>query len=197
VPHHTFLSLSDPDSSDDNDEMARTKMMVKATGHGRGTRMTKNNRPPQPPDNPNDPSNPEDNTLDNNTSLMGSKSNNSGGGGSGGGDGDGGYGDDNDPNYNFNEGQWSEMVDLFVSQGFSLATERHMLRDKQIDQVEVFSKLMNAHCMNIVKNPQQVPIPGPGSQTKFLTVSNAALNKFQMVVFAAKHGKQTSRSCLI
>ena len=53
---------------------------------------------------------------------------------------------------------------------------------------------MNARCTNIVKNTQQVPIPGPGPQTKFLTVSDAVLNKFQLAVYAAKHGKQTSHA---
>ena len=69
-----------------------------------------------------------------------------------------------------------------------------MVRDEQIDQVEVLTKLTNARCTNVVKNTRRVPIPGPGPWTKFLTVSDAALDKFQMAVYAAKHGKQTSRA---
>jgi hypothetical protein len=81
------------------------------------------------------------------------------------------------------------MVDLFVSLGFSLAAARHVVQDKQIDQVEILSKLTNACCMNVVKNTQRVPIPGPGPRTKFLTVSDMVLIKFQMAVYAAKHGQ--------
>ena len=49
-------------------------------------------------------------------------------------------------------------------------------------------------CTNVVKNTHQVPILGPGPQTKFLTVSDAALDKFQMAVYAAKHRKRTSHT---
>ncbi len=61
-------------------------------------------------------------------------------------------GDDDDPDYNFNEGQWSKMVDLFISLSFSLAATGHVVQDEEIDQVEVLSELMNARCTNVVKN---------------------------------------------
>jgi hypothetical protein len=125
--------------------------------------------------------------LDDNESLIPSDSNNNGGGGSGGGGGDGDHGDDDD--YDINKGQRVEMVDLFVSLGFALAAARHVVRDEQIDQAEVLTELTNARCTNVVKNTWWVPIPGPGPRTKFLTVFDAALDKFQMAVYVAKHRK--------
>ena len=119
----TFLSLLDSDLSNDDDKMALTKFMTKASARGHSTRMTTRNRAPQPPEDSEDPSNPEDDTTDDNDSLMASKSNDSGGGGAGGGDGDGDNGDSNDPDYNFNEGQWSKMADLFISLGMSKLTK--------------------------------------------------------------------------
>ena len=174
--------------------MARTKTGKKTSARSRGTRVTARGRAPQPPEDPDDPNDPEDDTSDDNDSLVPSESNASSGGDDGGGDGGGGNGDDDDDDYDFDEGQRSEMVDLFVSLGFSLPAARHVVRDEQIDQVEVLTELTNVRCTNVVKNIRRVPIPGPGPRTKFLTVSDAALDKFQMAVYAAKHGKRTSRA---
>ncbi len=73
------------DSSDDDNEMAQTKMTTKAGARAHTRRMTTRNRAPQQPEDPNDPSDPEDDTSDDIKSLVPSNSNNSGEGGGGGG----------------------------------------------------------------------------------------------------------------
>lgn len=77
--------------------------------------------------------------------------------------GDGDSNDDDDPDYDFNEGQRSVMVDLFLRLlRFSLAAARHVVLDKQIDEVDELSELTNMHCKNVIKNTRRVPIAAAG-----------------------------------
>ncbi len=58
--------------------------------------------------------------------------------------------------------------------------------------MEALAKLTNERCSNIVKNIRKVRVRG--SKTRFLTVSDVALNRFQMAVYATKHARRTNRT---
>jgi hypothetical protein len=83
------------------------------------------------------------------------------------------------------------MTSLFKTLGFSEAAAKQMVRYEQIDNMEVLAKLTDKRCSNMVKNIRKVRVTG--SKTRFLTVSDAALNRFQMAVYATKHVRRTNR----
>ncbi len=81
---------------------------------------------------------------------------------------------------------------LSSSKGFgvSVAATKHAVRYKQIDSIEALTELTDERCTNFVRNIRKVH--ARGSWRKFLTVSDTALNKFQVAVYTAKHAKRTN-----
>ncbi len=75
--------------------------------------------------------------------------------------------------------------------GFSTVVVNQTVQYKQVDGIVALTKLTIRCCNNIVKITPKVYIRG--SQTKFMTVLDAALNKFQMAVYAAKHTKRINQ----
>ncbi len=84
--------------------------------------------------------------------------------------------------YDYNYMGQADMVALFETLGFSEAAAKQAVRYEQINDMEVLAELTGERCSNIVKNIRKVQ------------VSNAALNMFQMAVYATKHARRTNRT---
>ena len=125
-----------------------------------------------------------DESDDNNDLFLSSRGDDDGGGG--------GDNSDDESFYDYNYMGRADLVALFETLGFSKAAAKQTVCYEQIDDMEALANLTNKRCSNIVKNIRKVRVRG--SKTRFLTVSNAALNRFQMAVYVTKHARRTNRT---
>ena len=163
--------------------MAKTKTTTSKTASARAARKTGKAGKKTSSSGGGGSNDPDSNESDDNDDLFPSD----------GGDDDGG-GDDSDDEsfYDYNYMGRADMVTLFETLGFSEAAAKQAVRYEQIDDMEAMAELTDDRCSNIVKNIRKVR--ARGSKTRFLTVSDAALNRFQMAVYATKHARWTNRT---
>ena len=106
--------------------------------------------------------------------------------------GSGGDDSDDESFYDYNYMGRADLVALFETLGFSEAAAKQTVRYEQIDDMEALANLTNERCSNIVKNIRKVRVRG--SKKRFLTLSEAAHNRFLMAVYATKHARWTNRT---